>query len=56
MTEGNYGMAGIFKAQRAALRAAEEMASCMESDAYSRLIKDLQNCGCTAEMFEEAMR
>jgi hypothetical protein len=56
MTEGNYGMAGISKAQRAALRAAEEMASRMESDAYGRLIKDLQSCGCTAEMFEEAMR
>jgi hypothetical protein len=49
-------MVGISKAQRAALRAAEEMASRMESDAYGRLIKDLQNCGCTPEMFHEAMR
>jgi hypothetical protein len=56
MTEGNYGIAGMSEAQRAALRAAEEMASRMESDAYGGLIKDLQSSGCTAEMFEEAMR
>ena len=56
MSEGNCGIADISNAQITALRAAEEIASRMESDAYGRLIKDLQNCGCTVEMLEEAMR
>jgi hypothetical protein len=37
------------------LRFVEETASRFEPDAYLRLATDLQNCGCTEEMFEEAM-
>lgn len=43
-------------AQRAALRSVEETASSLEGVAYGRLMTDLRNCGCSEEMFEEAMR
>jgi hypothetical protein len=46
---------GLSMAQCAALRVAEEAASRQESDAYSRLMKVLQSCGCSVDMFEEAM-
>jgi hypothetical protein len=46
---------GLSMAQRAALRAVEETASRLEADASRRLATDLRNCGCTDEMFKEAM-
>jgi hypothetical protein len=56
MTEERGDIKGLSKAQRAALRSVEEMASRLEADAYGRLTADLRSCGCTEEMFEEAMR
>ena len=56
MTEKRSEIKWLSIAQRAALRTVEEMASRLEADAYSRLTTDLRGCGCTDEMFEEAMR
>ena len=56
MTEERAEMEGLSMAQRAALRTVEEIASRLEPDAYRRLTADLQGCGCTEEIFEEAMK
>ncbi len=56
MTAEPIEIAMLLKAQREALCFVEEMALRLESNAYSRLTADLQSCGCTGEMFEEAMR
>ena len=56
MTEERGEIEGLSIAQRAALRTVEEVASHLEADAYGRLTTDLRSCGCTDEMFEEAMR
>ena len=56
MTEERGEIEGLSRAQRAALRTAEEMASSLEAGARGRLTTDLRSCGCTEEMFEEAMR
>jgi hypothetical protein len=56
MTEECGEIEELSSAQRAALRNVEAIASRLEADAYSRLTMDLRDCGCTDEMFEEAMR
>jgi hypothetical protein len=56
MTELSGAIEGLSTAQRAALRTVEETASSLEANAYGQLTKDLQSCGCTVELFEEAMR
>jgi len=43
-------------AQRAALHIVAERASLLEPEAYCKLSSDLRSCGCTKEMFDEAMR
>jgi hypothetical protein len=56
MYEALDNIEGLSMAQKAALRYVDEIASRLESGAYIRLSEDLQGCGCTNEMFEEAMR
>jgi len=56
MTEELGNIAGLSTAQRAALRFVADRASRLEAGAYSQLSADLRSCGCTDEMFGEAMR
>lgn len=49
-------VAGLTKAQRAALSFVEKTASLLEADRHVRLAEDLRRFGCTEESFEEAMR
>ena len=56
MTEERGNIAGLSMAQLAALRFVADRASLLEAEAYSQLSTDLRSCGCTDEMFDEAMR
>ena len=56
MTEERDEINRLSIAQRTALRTVEATASRLEADAHSRLMTDLRDCGCTGEMYEEAMK
>ena len=49
-------IAGLTKAQRAALNFVEERASLLEEDRHVRLMDCLRHVGCTEGSFEEAMK
>jgi hypothetical protein len=55
MAEEKCNIEGLSMAQRAALRIVANRASLLEAGAYSQLSADLLSCGCTEEMFDEAM-